>query len=309
MIPEFLLLEKIRAQVPLRLREQGRLRDDTAILTEKAGTFLLTTDALIEGVDFLRTTPPELVGRKALAVNLSDIAAMGGLARSFTVALGLPARLNARWVARFYNGLLKWARHFNVTCAGGDISSAKEIMVSVTVLGRAAGAAVVRRSGARPGDWIGVSGRLGGSILGHHLRFKPRVQEGRCLARAGARAMIDVSDGFLQDLGHILKESKAGARLELSAIPVSPDALKKARGDARQALDYALSDGEDFELIFTLPPQKAVALARAWPKKFPRVKLSWVGKVTVETGQIRWQQHGRACAAPRLKKKGYQHFA
>ena len=308
MISEFSLLKKIRAQVPSGLREKGGLRDDAAILPDEQGALLLTTDVLVEGVDFLRKTSPERVGQKALAVNLSDIAAMGGVPHSFTVALGIPARMSAGWFVRFYRGLLKWARHFEVVCAGGDITEAKELFISLTVLGRAGAGGAVRRNGARPGDWIGVTGRLGGSILRHHLIFRPRVHEGQYLARAGASSMIDISDGFLQDLGHLLEESRAGAQLEISALPVSADAFKKAHGSRRKALEHALSDGEDFELVFTLPPQKAAALTRAWPKHFPRVGLSWVGRVSDEVSRIRWFQRGDACAAPRLKKKGFRHF-
>ena len=306
---EFKLIQRLRSRIPASLREPAGLRDDAAVLPWGREKLLLTTDTLVEGVDFLRRrASPESVGRKALGINLSDMAAMGGEPLYFTVALGIPPGIPAGWLERLYRGIMDRARTFRVICAGGDISAARELFITIGLAGRAGpGKKPVLRNGAKPGDWIGVTGWLGGSILGHHLDFVPRVREGQFLRCWGVRSMIDISDGFLQDLGHILKESGTGAQLEISAIPVSAAAVKKARGHRAKALEYALSDGEDFELLFTASPQKAAKLEAAWAGKFPRVPLSWVGRITARKSGTRWAEQGKPCAAPRLQKKGFQH--
>lgn len=308
-LAEFSLIRRLRAQIPRAYQEPFRLRDDAASLGLKTGeSLLLTTDTLVEGIDFHPGTRPELAGQKALAMNLSDIAAMGGCPRFFAIALGVPRRMQPAWLERFYRGMLKWARRYKLVCAGGDISAAKEFFAAVTLIGTVRRGAAVRRSGARPGDWIGVTGSLGGSILGRHLRFQPRMDEGRWLGAHGARAMIDISDGFLQDLEHLLEESHAGACLEKTAIPISSAALRQGAGSATRALRHALSDGEDFELLFAMPPRRARVLQAVWKKCFPRVALSWVGTITGRPLQVDWLEKGRPCAAPRLHQKGFQHF-
>ncbi len=301
---EFELIQSLIREIPPALREPAGLQDDTAIL----GRVLLTTDAMVEGVDFSRRTArPEEIGRKALAINLSDIAAMGGKPLYFTVALGLPAGIRPAWLRRVYRGMMLWAKRYQVICAGGDISKASQFFINVTVMGRTAGNKAVLRSGARPGNWIGVTGRLGGSLGGRHLTFKPRVEEGAWLARRGVTSMIDISDGFLQDLEHILERSAAGCALETGAIPVSTAARRRARGNTGRALAGALSDGEDFELIFTVPAVKKIALEKAWRRAFPGVLLSWVGRITPEKQKVRWLFQGRPAVPPRLARKGYQH--
>lgn len=301
---EFRLIEKLTRRIPADLREAAGLRDDTGILS---GHRLITTDVIVDGVDFiLRQTPPELIGRKAMAVNLSDIAAMGGIPEAYTVALGIPASVRSSWLERLYQGIVTWAKAYRLVCAGGDISKASQFFVSVTMTGKAL-AKPVLRSGARAGDWLGVTGKLGGSIYGHHLKFQPRVLEGQELARSGVSAMIDISDGFLQDLGHILTASQTGACIETENIPCSRAALKAARGDREKALIAALSDGEDFELLFCLAPAKKRMFERQWNKKFPQTPLSWVGRIEAKKG-IRWAAGGQKRAAPRLVRKGYQHF-
>ncbi len=307
-ISEFELIRRMTAQVPRVLSEKGRMRDDAALVKVAKGHLLFTTDILVEGVDFIRKqTTPEQIGQKALGVNLSDIAAMGGQPLYFTTALGIPPRMEPAWFVRFYRGMMKWAAEFHVICAGGDISSAGELLISITVLGTCTKSGAVMRGGAKPGDWIGVTGRLGGSILGHHLSFTPRIREGCFLNHHGVHAMIDISDGFLQDLGHILEQSGVGARLEASMIPVSREAVRKARGDRARALEYALSDGEDFELLFTMNPKKAAGLTRAWKRKFSKVPLTWVGVLTDEKNKLIWSLRGKPCEAPRFQKTGFLH--
>ncbi|MDD5218360.1 MAG: thiamine-phosphate kinase [Candidatus Omnitrophica bacterium] len=311
MIHEFHLIKLIRSWIPKERAGPFGLGDDTAVLSVTGkGDWLLTTDTLVEGVDFVkRKTSPECVGRKALAVNLSDIAAMGGKPVACVVSLGLPRSLSKQWVDRFYRGLIRIARTYDTLCVGGDISRARELFISVALLGRAQTDNIVTRRGARPGDWIGVTGRLGGSILGHHLCFQPRVEEARFLAKKfKPNAMIDISDGMLQDLGHILDESKVGASLDVGEIPVSPEAKKIAKGNYRKALEHALTDGEDFELLFTLAKDKKASLDHVWRKYFPHVELSWIGRIQKGKAFVRWRQGNRPISSVHFKKKGFSHF-
>jgi len=309
-ISEFELIRRIVEQIPKKLREEAQLKDDTAVIKPvRAYRQLLTTDAIVENIDFrLRDARAEEIGQKALAVNLSDIAAMGGAPEYFTVALGIPRYINARWIKRFYSGLLRWARHFNVVCAGGDISQAPIFFASVTVSGRSRQKPILR-SGARIGDWIGVTGTLGGSLSGHHLNFKPRVEEGRFLADNSVHAMIDVSDGFLQDMNHLLTESRAGCVIETSVIPISAAAFKKyGRGKPDRALSAALTDGEDFELIFTADSACRKRIDSAWNYKFPKTRLTWIGRIQSPAIKWGWLKQGQPCKPINLTRKGYQHF-
>lgn len=298
---EFDLIESLKKKIPRGLQGAIGIGDDAGLLKTGGTGLLVTADTIADGVDFMASEiKPELAGRKALAVNLSDIAAMGGEPLGFVISLGIPKKFPQKWIVRFYAGLMKLAAEYKTVCLGGDISGAKQFFASVAMLGKAP-ARPVLRSGARKGDRIGVTGKFGGSIQGRHASFPPRVKEGRWLSAAGVSSMIDVSDGLLQDLGHILKVSKAGAQIDLDRVPVSKAA-------ARPALEHALSDGEDFELLFTVPHKKAAALEKRWKRAFPRVKISWIGQVVSGPGKIEWRRNGRKTAAPRLKRKGFTHF-
>jgi thiamine-monophosphate kinase len=264
----------------------------------------------VDGVDFvLGKASPQKVGRKALAVNLSDIAAMGGEPMACVIALGIPPRLTERWLGQFYRGLVRLAKKYNTLCAGGDISRSRQFFVSIALLGKVPAKELVTRGGARAGDWIGVTGRLGGSILGRHLDFEPRIREARFLAsRFHPSSMIDISDGLLQDLDHILKQSGVGARLDIQKIPISQEAKKLAAGHAKKALEHALTDGEDFELLFTVSPSKAKKLTRAWKNRFSQVPLTWIGVVTKEKGKVTWTYGSESVRSPRFHQPGYRHF-
>jgi len=309
---EFALIELLKKRIPRKLQGPYGIGDDAAILPGKGQErWLLTTDALVEGIDFTRAkmTPPELVGRKALAVNLSDIAAMGGVPYACVISLGIPPKLNERWLQQFYAGLVDLAKRYHTLCVGGDISRAREFFVSIALLGKVRLRQLVTRHGAKPGDWIMVTGRLGGSILGRHLKFEPRIREAQFLVRRfHPTAMIDISDGFLQDLKHILKESRAGARLEITQIPISADAKRLAKGNPQKALEHALTDGEDFELIFTVPNSKKDELRRSWRASFPAVPLSCVGKVREGQGEISWTREAKPIRNLHLSREGYSHF-
>ena len=253
---EFELIAAFRATSEPNPRVVIGIGDDCASLRFKPGReVLVTTDMLMDGRHFkLGEVTPEEVGYKAMAVNLSDIAAMAGEPVAAIVAVALPTGSAAEIAPRIHAGLLEAAREFGVAIVGGDTNAWDgPLVVSVTLLGEVEPGQAVRRSGARVGDAIFVTGPLGGSLLGRHLRPVPRILIGRTLVGlVPIHAMIDVSDGLASDLGHILEESGGlGATLDVEAIPIHPDAHAMAAEDGRSPLDHALNDGEDFELIFT----------------------------------------------------------
>ncbi len=272
--------------------------DDTAVIAGSGGSkWLFTTDVIVDGVDFIHSKiAPQMAGRKAVAVNLSDIAAMGGTPVAFVAALGIPKGFSEAWIEKFYKGMTAIAKKYGTLFTGGDISRSKDFFCSVAMLGIAPEKGAVLRSGARAGDWIGVTGKFGGSIREHHYVFEPRVAEGKYLAQYfRPHAMIDVSDGLAQDLGHILKASGVGAAIEIQKIPKNG-----------VSLEQALTDGEDFELLFTMGETQKEKLERGWRKKFPRTPLSWIGRIQKEKG-IRWLDHTKPVRLP-FEIKGFRHF-
>ena len=308
---EFSFIEYLKKNVPLSGRVRVGIGDDAAVIdVDKGKKLVVSTDVIVENVDFrIAELSPEKIGRKALAVNLSDMAAMGATPTAFVVSIGKPKRITIAWLKRFYNGLLELARQYDVACIGGDFSGSREFFASVTIFGEVSAHQFIKRSGAMQGDWIGVTGTLGGSLRRHHWDFTPRVREGLFLAkRLTPTAMIDISDGLLQDLVHILKASKVGAVLDLDAIPVSADACRFNAGNKAKALARALGDGEDFELLFTVTPWKKKALEKRWKKRFPKVPLSWIGKIEGKRTQVNWSVNGKAVAAPKIQQKGFTHF-
>jgi thiamine-monophosphate kinase len=247
--------------------------DDCAALVPPTGPLLVTTDVLTEGVDFLLAEHGgRAAGRKAMAANLSDMAAMAGRPTAAVVGVVLPRSGAGGWTTRqiaedVFWGLEETARAHGVPLVGGDTNTWDGgLVVAVTVLGEATRRGPVRRSGASPGDWIVVTGPCGGSILGRHLDPKPRVREALALHEAvPLHALIDVSDGLAADLEHICRESGCGAVLVAADIPISPDAHELARRTGQRPLDHALGDGEDFELIFTVAPADGRRLLREQP--------------------------------------------
>jgi thiamine-monophosphate kinase len=230
--------------------------DDCAALAPTTQPLLITTDVLTDGVDFhLAEVGGRAVGRKAMAANVSDIAAMAGSPTAAVVGVVLPNTGDSRRLAEeLYDGLREVADAFHFPIVGGDTNAwAGGLVVSVTLLGEATGRGPVTRGGARPGDWVFVTGPCGGSILGRHLSPTPRVREALALhAAAELHAMIDVSDGLAADLGHILEESRCGAVVFADAVPVHPDAIELSKRTGKRPLEHALGDGEDFELVFTV---------------------------------------------------------
>ncbi len=251
---EFAYIDWVRRQTPGDARVLIGPGDDTAALQLTPGApTLVTTDMLLEGSCFrLAEAGPRRVGRKAMAVNLSDIAAMAGRPVAAVVSVGLPKQGGRALAEELYLGLREMADCFQTALVGGDTNSWEGgLVISVTVIGEATSRGPVRRSGAQPGDWLLVTGPLGGSILGKHLDFIPRVQEALQLHEAAPlHAMIDISDGLAADLAHICEESRCGAVLRGADIPISDDARRVA--DNVAPLDHALGDGEDFELLFAV---------------------------------------------------------
>ncbi len=245
---------------------------DDAALVDFAGRerCVITVDMLTDGVDFvLAQDGPERVGRKLLAVNLSDLAAMASRPQVGVVALALPRDGALELAKRLYEGLIPLAEQFDLALAGGDTNTWDgPLVASVTLLGSVTERGPLVRSGARPGDAILVTGRLGGSRLGHQFDFAPRVAEALWLAeRYELHAGIDISDGLALDLWRLCQASGCGAVVESAAIPIADDARRWAAqlGDGSTGLDHALADGEDFELILAVTPAVAEELLSGQP--------------------------------------------
>jgi len=276
---EFELIESLRLQTPPHDRVRLGIGDDAAAVTfPKPSDCLVTVDMLTEGVHFLMPpATPTQVGHKALAVNLSDIAAMAGRPLAAFLSWALPRGRDADLADGLYQGMQALAEQFDVSIAGGDTNSWDgPLVISITLLGEATERGAVTRSGAKPGDWLLVTGDLGGSLSGKHLDFQPRVNEALALHRAAEiHAMIDLSDGLASDLAHIARESGVGALLQESAIPIS--AAARNGDDERASLERALGDGEDFELLLALPKEAAESLLQNPPIEIPLTKI---GEIT-----------------------------
>lgn len=279
--------------------------DDTAVLKGPGSQrWLFASDMLVEGVHFpplvrrSRTTPRELaprwIGWKALACNISDVAAMGGLPRFAVVSLGLPPKTPVRVVDEVYAGLSRCAKRFGMSIVGGDTTRSPVVVVDVAILGTAKASQVVLRNGARLGDQVFVTGRLGGSLAsGRHATFLPRVAQAQWLVRrCKPHAMMDLSDGLASDLWQVARASHVRFRIDERAIPAS-------RGcTVRQAL----MDGEDFELLFTLPSR----LARRAPRAIEGVPVTRIGQVVARGAGV--DMVGTNGRITQIIPKGFKHF-
>ena len=262
--------------------------DDCAVLPPTRRAQLVTTDPVIFGRHFDACVPARQVGAKLLKRNLSDIAAMGGRPVAAVISLALAPETNVGWLRGFYLGLAATARRYRVQIVGGDITQAPAGFFGafLTLHGEAGGPRVVTRTGARAGDRIYATGRLGGSLLGGHYRFTPRLAEGAWLAgRPEVRAMMDLSDGLAKDIGSLTTPGLSPA-LCGPAIPVSAAARRLARRTGRDALSHALGDGEDYELLIVVRGDSSPAvLAAAWHRRFPKLTLSLIGGFS-RSGQL-----------------------
>jgi thiamine-monophosphate kinase len=246
---------------------------------------LLKTDCVVEGVHFLPNEKPSAVGWKAIMRTLSDFAAMSGLPQYALVTLISPAEREAAWMTQLYRGLRRAADRFEVAIVGGETSATKgPLVVSISAIGSVEKNRCVRRSGGEVGDILFVTGKLGGSGKGRHLKFVPRIDESRWLTENfRIHAMMDLSDGLGADLPRLAKASGVGFAVEESALP-------RARGCSIQ---QAISDGEDYELLFALSPNDANALEKKWRKKFPRLPLARIGRLTCHSSPVvRHSLHG-----------------
>jgi thiamine-monophosphate kinase len=281
--------------------------DDAAVLRwADRAECVVSVDMLTDGVDFeLEKVSPRLAGRKALAVNLSDLAAMAARPLAAVVSLVVPRSGGLELAQELYEGLLPLAERYGVALAGGDTNSWEgRLVVSVTVLGAVTPRGPLLRSGAQPGDAIVVTGQFGGSILGHHLDFEPRVSEALLLAeRYPLHAGIDVSDGLSLDLSRITAASGCGAVVDVHRVPIAPAArtLAAQRSDGSTPLEHALADGEDFELILALPVEAARELIARQPIA---CGCTQIGQFIAEPGL--WQRDASGERRP-LVPRGYEH--
>lgn len=308
---EFDLISRLTRSLPTSEAVVVGAGDDCAVLDFGLPDRLLLfkTDAVVEGIHFTAATEPQKIGRKALARCLSDIAAMAGTPWAALVTIGLPRNFDPGFVEEVYAGMNELARRHGVAIVGGETTTNPGgMLLSVALLGFVPRGKGVLRSGAKAGDAIFVTGELGGSLSGKHLGFEPRLAEARWLAQHfQIHAMIDISDGLAGDLRHILTASRMGAELRSPSIPISREArlAAKAGSAAKPALLAALTDGEDFELLFTVAARDAVPLLDAWRKQFPQVPLACIGKIREGDGIIIRDKHG---ARP-LNVHGYVHFS
>jgi thiamine-monophosphate kinase len=291
---EFGLIERIKGRIAIDASVKKGTGDDCAVLAyDKDKYQLFTCDMILEGLDFKSGEDPYLIGRKAIAVSLSDIAACAGLPRHCLVSLGMPENSSLKFLDRLMAGMLSQAREYKLNVVGGDLSRTDKLIIDVSMLGIVEKKKLVLRSGAAIGDVIFVSAPLGGSIKGKHLKFKPRIKEARFLTqRFKLNSMIDISDGLVQDLSHILKESGVGAMLYEKLIPLDKEA---------RSLEDALFMGEDFELLFTLAKKQAARLLSM------RGNIFWpIGEIVDKKYNLRLvDEKGR----PRtLRIKGFRHF-
>lgn len=294
---EFGLIEKIKKSAVSRPDVVCGIGDDTAVLDYSASKYLLmTTDMMAEGVHFTKRIEPRSIGHKALACNISDIAAMGGIPTHAVVSIALPPKTSARFVKDVYAGINALARRFKVSVVGGDTISSRQFVINITLLGEVEKKNLVLRSGARDGDWIFVTGSLGRSWKSdRHVSFTPRVEEARFLvSRYKPSAMIDISDGLAGDLGHILKQSRVGGVLVADQIPLNPKAN----------VENALCDGEDFELAFTLSDAQSRKLVD-WQLKSGRWFFYPIGVITRSKDLKLMTADGRIT---KISSKGYSHF-
>jgi thiamine-monophosphate kinase len=328
-IGEFGFIDRIRKGCVVRPRNVVRpIGDDAAAFTPEGGRLtLVTTDLLVERVHFLtERISGEDLGAKSLAVNLSDIAAMGGEAREAFVSLAIPESVAVAYLEAFYDGMKELAVTHAVNILGGDTTGSRsDLMIAVTVTGSVPAAELLRRDGARPGDVVFVTGWLGDSRAGlhwiledahglhgedrelvrAHRRPRPHLEEGRFLATAGGvNSAIDVSDGAASDAGHIASESGVGMRFFEDRIPVSPVLRNFCARNGRDPARFALAGGEDYVLLCTVSASRAEEIARRFQDRFGR-PLHRVGEVIEDRRMELVRSSGNVEA---LEPEGWDHF-
>lgn len=302
---EFELIAWIRTQVGESPAVPVGIGDDAAALLPPKGHHLLvTTDMVIDGRHFLSAeVQPFRIGHKAVTRAVSDIAAMAGDGLAVVIAMAAPRTMTPEYFRELFRGMKAAADALDVRIVGGDISSGDlPLMLTVTVIGAVRPGLAVLRSGARPGDALLVTGELGGSILGRHLDFLPRLREVRWLREnAHLHGMIDISDGLAADASHIAQESHAGLVIDADAVPVSDAARELARRSGKTPLEHALHDGEDYELLFTVAAEDA---CRLLTRTDAPVKITRIGEVAAAPGL--WLRDAAGARSP-LEPRGWRH--
>ncbi|MBK6940206.1 MAG: thiamine-phosphate kinase [Planctomycetes bacterium] len=297
------LVRSLAARFPRSAGLLVGIGDDAAIADSEGRTVVVTTDLLLDGIDFvLAECGFWAAGRKAMAKNLSDVAAMGCEPWLAFTSTALPPGTTGEEAHALFDALTSTAAAHGCTVAGGDTKrSSGPLVVNVTVIGRARARPPLVRSGARVGDVVCVTGEFGGSILGHHLSFEPRVWAGLRLNEVhGAHAAIDVSDGLEIDLVRLADASGVGVFVELNAIPIRAAADVLAQRDGVRALEHALHDGEDYELIVALPEHVVADAVRDPELGTP---LTVIGRFTREREWIGWD----GCIGRTLGARGFEH--
>ena len=312
------LVERITERIGRSPEGETWAGDDAAVLYPPGHRLLLTTDFIVEGVDFtLETFPPDAIGWKSFAINVSDIAAMGGIPEFALASMSLRPDMTVELVDGILEGMLRAAEKWSTSLVGGDISRGNEIMVSVSLVGSLSTEHGVYRSEAAVGDAICVTGSLGGAAAGlrelqrtgltstpsdavrRQLYPEARVQEGQKVAQAGATSMIDLSDGLAVDLGHLTKASNVGCEVDLDALPLHQSL--KASNDRDDALELALTGGEDFELLFTMPDSALRAATEALAEL--GTDLTRIGTITKGESRL------GSLSLDEWKARGWDHLA
>lgn len=304
---EFSFIQWIRKRQKRRKDVILGIGDDCAVIDVSSDKLtLITTDMLVDGTHFdLKKCTVREAGRKAIACSISDVAAMGCQATVAVISICFPEHTTEKSARELYKGIWNITDTYNIEIVGGDIISGRgPFCINVTLLGRDDGLKPIRRSGARVGDSILVTGMLGGSILGKHLSFEPRLKEGLILNKNfTVHAMIDISDGLTADLNHILEESCVGAIIYEDQIPVSHAAVELSKKTSHTPLSHALSDGEDYELLLAL--SKAQAKKVLSSDLFTDVKVSCIGEIVAGRGIQIKSSRGNI---RRIKPRGYEHL-
>lgn len=274
--------------------------DDCAILDSGGKGLAVTTDALVEGVHFEKGAPPRLVGRKAACVSLSDVAAVGFRPLCIVASACLPPPLDEGYARAIVEGIREAASRHGCTLVGGDLDeSPRDTVISCTAIGTGDASRALLRKGASPGDGVYVTGELGGSSLGKHMEFAPRLREGMALVERGVRCAIDVSDGLAIDSWRLARASGVRIVLEEEAIPVSEAARELSRADGKGAVEHALEDGEDFELLFTA----RATLLEGWT---PEAGVTRIGRVEEGACVALVRRGGEE---ENLEPRGYEHWS
>ena len=291
-VGEDALVASLLRELPISREVIAVAGDDCAVVESpaKQNLLVLKTDCVVEKIHFTPATDPVRIGWKAMMRPLSDFAATSAVPQFALITLIVPATRSTSWVKKLYRGLKTAAAHFDVSIVGGETSATRgPAVISVSISGFVEKDRRISRAGGKNGDDLFVTGRLGGSLRGKHLRFMPRINESRWLTNNfRVHAMMDLSDGLGADLPRLAKASKLGFRIERRKLPL-------ARG---AKIENAISDGEDYELLFAISPRDSARLQKRWRKKFPKLLLTRIGRLAQRLSN----------STSQLLPGGYVHF-